>query len=218
MSRAMVESDETVSRMVLDVLRSRFESEERTGTHVSDLVFPRKSWISKRCPKTLSDEECLYFIAGRAHHEIVEGLIAEKRLTEVHLEWNGITGTVDAVSNEHPVEFKTTRAQSAYGTEGVPGHYLLQLGMYVAMMNPTAKTGEGTLLVLYLSQKNGIGRRRVPKLSSFTVKYDDLDHIRNLMTQRKAMVEGDTPPPVSLCEEWLCRACRYHKQECEGWA
>lgn len=218
MGSAIVEPDDALARMVLDVLRSRFEAEERSGTHVSDLLWPRQAWFAKRCPAIrLTDDECLYFIAGRAHHAIVESLIASEEAREVSIEWNGIQGTVDSIAG-NPIEFKTTRSQKQWDASEVPGHYILQLGMYCAMLSPEKGEGVGSLLILYLSTKREGWRRRrfVPKLVSFTIRYTDLQGVRDLMLARKAMLEGSEVPPTDICEPWLCRSCRFRNKECEG--
>jgi len=217
---AKVHTDDALSGRILHAVRERLQAEERSGIHVSDLVFPRKSWFTKHYPKPLLDEECLYFIAGRAHHEVVENLIASEEMREVKMEWNGIVGTVDCIEGDgYPVEFKTTRAVSPYTPETVPNHYILQLGMYVAMLNQGKNSGTGILVVLYLSQleRKFSGRRRsVPKLSAYPIHYADLDSLRGEMVLRKLMLEGPEAPPMNTCEPWLCRSCRYFENECEG--
>jgi len=225
MSDAIIEEDDTLAKLTLDVLRDRFAAEDSSGerapgTHVSDLIFPRKAWLGKHTPAVkLSDDECIYFIAGRAHHEIIEALIAEGKMREVKLEWNDIHGTVDAV-RETPVEIKTSRSGTDHDASEVPGHYILQLGMYCAMFVPEAKESIGTILILFLKVKKksifGGRQRQKPKLRSYTIRFQDLDHIRQVMLARKAMLEGDVAPPKDLCEPWLCGSCRFWHNECEG--
>lgn len=218
MGTAIIEEDDEVAKLVLRMLRERFENEERTGTHVSDLLFPRQAWLGRRYPVALTEEECLFFTAGRAHHEIVESLIADEEMREVKIEWNGIQGTVDSIRGG-PVEFKTTRAQKVYDASGVPGHYVLQLGMYCAMFSQGEKEGGGTLLILYLSTKRSavFGRKRtIPRLVSYAIRFTDLNQIRDLMSYRKALVEGSVAPPMDTCEPWLCRFCRFRNTYCDG--
>ncbi len=224
-----VVSDGIVASYVLDILGKKQEDDrKRTGVHVSDLIFPRKAWYSLKYPQTPTDEECLYFMIGRAHHGIMESLIATEQFREVEVKWNGITGTIDCLVGSDglvPVECKTTRSATMYNVNTLPMHYLRQLGMYVAMLRPDDKEGYGTLLILYLSirDREADGRWHfAPLLQSYTVHFRNLDAIRGSMIFRKAMLEAPIPPPLDTCEAWLCRSCRYYSrgrknsEYCEG--
>ena len=210
-----------LSTEVIEALRTSFKSEVRTGIHVSDLVFPRKAWMQRHFPNLdLSDDECLYFICGRAHHGIIENLIASDKMKEYGLEWNGVTGTVDIMKDTGiPVEFKTTRSAKQWSMKNLPSHYVRQLGYYVAMHNRDAPEGVGELLILYLARRERdfmLRERSRPVLKSYSITYPNLDLIRGEMLLRKAMVMQSFAPPVETCEKWMCLLCKFHQVECEG--
>lgn len=98
-----ISADDALAKHVLDMLREDYEKQERergSAVHVSDLIFPRRTWLSRNHPKPLTDEDLLYFTAGRAHHEIIEKMVSKDELREINVTYRGITGTIDCVVSD----------------------------------------------------------------------------------------------------------------------
>lgn len=217
-----VRVDNTLAESVLQMLRQDYERQQVVRgkeLHVSDLIFPRRSWLSVRHPKPLTDEDLLYFTAGRAHHEILEKMVAVGT-REVRVEYSGIVGSVDVLDvGGRPIEIKTTRVAEPYIPATVPSHFVLQLGCYSAMLNPGAPTGEGKLLIFYLGVKDRNKHlwRKLPQLVSFDIGDFDLDKIRAMMLRRKMLVTGDVIPSTETCSSRLCLFCKWYQDPCSGW-
>jgi hypothetical protein len=217
--------DKTLPDFVLRMLREDYERQEverGKDLHVSDLLFPRRTWLSARHPKPLTDEDLLYFTAGRAHHEILEKLIARAELREVRVEFDGIVGSVDVLDEggKMPIEVKTTRVATLYNTATVPSHFVLQLGCYAAMLNPDASVGEGKLLIFYMMGVKDRSKhlwRKLPQLASFDIGEIDLDKVRSMMLRRKMLVAGETIPSTETCGSRLCTFCKWYRDPCDGW-
>jgi hypothetical protein len=214
--------DNTLAERVLAMLRVDYERQQvQRGTecHVSDLVFPRRSWLSVRHPKPLTDEDLLYFTAGRAHHEIIEKMLATNATREVRVTYEGVIGSVDVMENGVPIEVKTTRVSVPYTTTTVPSHFVLQLACYAAMLNPDAPVGDGKLLIFYLGVKDREKHvwRKLPQLTSFDIGDIDLVKVRSLMLARKALLGKDTIPSTETCNSRLCPVCKWYKDPCDGW-
>lgn len=216
-------ADNSLADHILAMLREdnkSHDTERGDSVHVSDLVFPRRTWLGAHHPKPLTDFDLLYFTAGRAHHEIIEKLINKQEMREVKLDYRGIVGTVDALAADGtPVEVKSTRVKTPYVPSNVPDNFVTQLGMYSAMMNPEEQAGSGTILLFYLGIKeevNGVWRN-IPHLQSFRIDFTDLPKIRATMLYRKHLLTLDTIPSTETCSRGLCRVCKWHKAECDGW-
>ena len=217
--------DDTLAERVLKMLREdeeRRQVERGKELHVSDILFPRRTWLSKRYPKPLTDEDLLYFTAGRAHHEIVEKLISTEQTREVRVEYNGIVGSVDVLDDDSgiiktPIEVKSTRAVKPYVPATVPSNFVLQLTCYSAMLNPDASVGQGKLLVFYLGVKGKHLWRKLPHLSSFDIGGINLNRVRAMMDRRKVLVGGDSLPPTDTCSSRLCVFCKWYQDPCLGW-
>lgn len=216
-----IRADDALAERVLKALREDYEEqqvERGNAVHVSDLIFPRRTWLAKTSPKPMTDDDLLYFTAGRAHHEILENAVVHDHMREVRIEYRGIVGSVDVLDTDgSPVEVKTTRVKEMYIPTNVPDHFVTQLGCYVAMLNPEEQQGTAHLLVFYLGVKNKGTWRHTPKLKSFEIKYDNLPKIRLMMMSRKALLEGTAIPSTETCHSWLCRFCKWYGVECNGW-
>jgi CRISPR/Cas system-associated exonuclease Cas4 (RecB family) len=184
-------------------------SRPREGIHVSDLLFPRRAYFSRKHPEVeLTEEEVGRFIAGRGHHQIIQALTTSPEFREVPVRWEGISGHID-IYKEVPVEIKTTRAMKVAAKEELSPHYIEQLGMYCALAN----VKRGQLLLLHLGIREAGKQGMTPKLVVYDAAFDHLDAIRREMLERKdALVkalEGDDPKDIIPCPEWMCDGCKY---------
>ncbi|MCG2717236.1 MAG: PD-(D/E)XK nuclease family protein [Nanoarchaeota archaeon] len=205
-----IEDNDAYAKCLTDTLRVWLDK-PRNGIHVSDLLFPRATYFSKISPQPLTDKEVGYFVAGRAHHEVIEALAGNKRFRENTVTWNGIEGNIDFIENV-PVEIKTTRAQTVASPEKLNKHYLDQLGYYCAMTD----SNNGRLVIFYLGARETAsdGKRvMTPKFKVFDIKYPDLESIRKDMISRKDLLMNavKTKDFTSLpkCPEWKCGSCKY---------
>lgn len=205
-----IEDNEEYARKLTDTVRTWLDK-PRNGIHVSDLLFPRATYFSKISPQPLSDKEVGFFVAGRAHHEVIEALAGEKRFREQTVKWNGIEGNIDFIE-DIPTEVKTTRAQTVATPEKLSKHYLDQLGYYCAMMNSNI----GRLIIFYLGARETAsdGKRiMTPKFKVFDIKYPDLEMIKKEMLRRKDIlieaVETRNFNSLPKCPEWKCIDCKY---------
>ena len=89
--------------------QAKFEDRAREGYHVSDLLHPLKTYwtkIAKDVPPT--NEELLFWYAGRAHHSILEIALVSTDSEESIIDPDtGIIATPDMLALQG--EFKTTR-------------------------------------------------------------------------------------------------------------
>lgn len=184
------------------------DKERRLEVHVSDLLFPRKGYFGKTLYEPLTDPELGYFIAGRGHHAIIQALRATGEMSEVEVGWKGVKGTIDLLGDV-VIEIKTTRVRKKYTVETVPDHWMEQLGMYVAMVHPTSKEGNGILFVLYLMSAD---------FRCYRVTFENLPRIRKRIETKKmlldAAVKGGNHASLPLCPEWMCSPakCKFYRR------
>ena len=184
-------------------------SQPRKGIHISDLLFLRRAYFSRKHPEIeLTEEEIGRFIAGRGHHQIIQAMTASPEFREVPIEWSGISGHID-IYKEVPVEIKTTRAMKVARKEELSPHYIEQLGMYCALVH----INRGQLLLLHLGIREAGKQGMAPKLVVYDVYFDDLNAIRREMLVRKTALEKalgeDDPRDLEPCPEWMCDGCKY---------
>ena len=193
-----------------------FLRKPREGIHVSDLLFPLRTYMRETHPEVgLPDRDCGFFLAGQAHHSIFQVISTLPEYREVEVEFGGIRGHIDML-HDVPVELKTTRMMRVRTGKEIARdcpHYIRQLAYYAAM------TGRhrGQLWIFYLyAREKGSGRSAMtPQLRVYDVEFDDLDAIRSEMLERKdALVEalesGD-PSNLPPCPKWMCRSCRFRE-------
>ena len=66
----IIKRSKEMERKVLDKIKAHLERAPRSldKWHVSDLLYPRKSYFQRIDPKPMTDLQAMYFLAGRAHH------------------------------------------------------------------------------------------------------------------------------------------------------
>jgi len=145
----VTEIPELVPHM-MKALKTAFsrDNDTRTGLHVSDLVYClRKAWYRRQqnYRDDIDDNSILYFVRGRSLHDLLEKLYAQR---EVRVIYNGIKGTIDAITHDNKaVEIKTTKKL----WKNTPNdHHLKQLQYYLAMYN----TDIGILLYYEVHDNN----------------------------------------------------------------
>lgn len=198
------------------------------GWHVSDLLYPRKTFWRRTKPLPLTDEEALYFVAGHGHHHILEAILGPKikqdgRTDAGEFEKHGILFSPD-LRSPHPIEIKTSRAKyigaDREDPERVYEGYLKQLGSYQGLM----KSKAGELLVLFLNAvKDGTEKWKTkPQLRLYDVEVEPAEQkkitgwLLKRATDLTAAVKKKKVGELPLCPAWLCRDCAYFK-ECTPW-
>lgn len=191
-------------------LLSRFRAEEpRPNIHVSDLANPclRRAYYSKKGLAPATDEDLLLWLAGRAHHELMEG-----KLREIQLERDGITGTIDCLDNDTEsrvvAEFKTTRASSTKDVVGEYPWWLEQVMSYLRLFGDT----RARLYVLFL-----MGNWKPPtepQLKVYELTFTEKEIADNWaeMCRRRDTLVGSlnsSDPPLGPRQgmEWVCERC-----------
>ena len=76
-----IQRSKKMERKVLDKIKEHLSRAPRSldKWHVSDLLYPRKSYFGRVDPQPMTDMQAMYFTAGRAHHEIIEAMLGPKR-------------------------------------------------------------------------------------------------------------------------------------------
>lgn len=76
--------DKTIERKILDKIKEHLSRAPRSQDkwHVSDLLYPRKAYWQRVDPQPMTDLQALYFLAGRAHHGILEACLGPKETHE----------------------------------------------------------------------------------------------------------------------------------------
>lgn len=194
-------------------LKAHLENDERKpGVHVSDLIFPRKTFWRRIREHPLTDAEMGYFIAGRAHHQILQVLLEHPDFHEVPVELDEIHGTVD-IFGEDVIEIKTTRSPIVHHANKLPDHWLEQLGMYVSMVYPTSRKGVGYLVIFYLGVRS---EGNIPMLKAYKITFENLDAIREKMKLTRLLLQeavaSSNPVMIPYCPDWLCKKGK--KGEC----
>ena len=115
--------------MILERLHISFGRSNRTGIHISDLIYCLRKAFYSRQPdyvQVLKDDSILYFVRGRSLHDMIEKLFPNN---EVTIEYDEIIGNVDAIDGPIAVEIKTTKALR----RGPYDSNRMQLRYYMAM-------------------------------------------------------------------------------------
>ena len=189
---------------------------KRSGIHVSYLLMPRKRYFAEVVPRKPTRREIGYFLAGRAHEEVVMVATHLGRRRKVTGSWEGIGYEIDALATsgdgqETPTEFKTNRRPKVLEPSEVLAEYELaiaQLGSYVAAKKDR---GTGYLVEFHLKAQNEEERGdSEPRLVVYQIDWSDeeLESIRMWMRLRRDMIlealakRDHTILPQ--CPEWAC--------------
>lgn len=219
-----IERSPEMERKILDKIKAHLERAPRSKDrwHVSDLLYPRKSYWQRIDPQPMTDLQALYFTAGRAHHGILEACLGKwekpkgDRADAGEFEKHGIYYSPD-LRMPYPWEIKTSRAEKEppvlkKGFEG----YLKQLNKYQACMDDN----KGGLLVFYLGLRDGW--RKIPEIRFYKVLMSDAErkaevaNIKRIVADLNAAVKTKKHRKLELCPAWMCKDCPWF-QKCKPW-
>ena len=215
-----VKRNEEMEKEVYDACRKML-GKKREGIHVSDLLSPRRAFLAHMYGNRTSDKQVGMFIAGIAHHGIIESLVASWGDREVKGNMEGIFASIDCFRKDHPVEVKTSRA---WKVDKLSENYIDQLKMYCVMTGIV----KGHVLIFYLNvsmeieQSDGSWESyRGPKIICYDVDFTedelkekkaDMINNRNVLDEAKRTGDGTKLPKCPA--KWMCADCGY-KVECK---
>ncbi len=221
-----IRRSEKMERKILDKMKEYLTRAPRSqdNWHVSDLLYPRKAVLGRLDPQPMTDLQAMYFIAGRAHHGILEACLGpRKKPGEKRADAGEYTGPDGIYYSPdlrmpYPWEIKTSRSEYTpkdleKGFEG----YLKQLHQYQACM----KDDRGGLLVFYLGLKDGRWKR--PAIRFYQVLLTAKERAAKILWMKKTaalMTKAKKSKDVSkldLCPAWMCRECPWFKKKCKPW-
>ena len=198
-------------------LKTAILSEEREGTHVSDLLQIRQAYWKRVCPLPPNDDEVGFWLAGKAHHyflvQAVTGINDSQEASLIDIE-TGIHYSPDLL--ELKGEFKTSRWAILPTTEEqaikAVSTYIPQCRAYAALMN----TLNWNLYVFYLTALDFKTRRKIPRLKAYTFEFtnEELQEERDGLRIRSALLDTAVRELVfeslPLCSEFLCFRMQGH--------
>ena len=201
---------------LVGVLLQKFRAEApRLGIHISDLANPclRRVYCAKKGLAPATDEDLLLWLAGKAHHSLLEG-----KLREIELERDDIIGTIDCIDEERIItEFKTTRASLSKNVLEEYTFWREQLMGYCYLYGDT----RARLFVLHLLGDWGKSKF-LPALRAYELEFTEKELNENwkeLLRRKDILIESlnnsilPLGPQKSM--EWACERCSARKI-CEG--
>jgi len=223
-----IERDAVAENEIFDRLRESITSEERTGIHLSDLLYPRKRYWGEIRPLPPTNDEIMYWLTGKGHETVF--IRVGKFKPGVPTEWNGIVYTTD-VYEGYPVEIKTRRGWVAKDGEESDrySNYIEQLRGYCACSNNT----KGHLIVWALTQ-GGDDRSKATKpiMQVYRVDFshreltderlrllDRRDKLRLALSKILTLAGNVTYPKeahkdLPPCPDWMCGVSRKNAPVC----
>jgi CRISPR/Cas system-associated exonuclease Cas4 (RecB family) len=231
---------QTYLNLLIKSLENKYNNENRTGVHVSDLVLcPRKAVFRKVDPQPLKMEELGYYTSGRAIHEAIQTLaqhyndenfrsalenakfgekcvIPKGRFEEEKLvEWNGIEGHIDLFDSENrvPIECKSTRLKDIKEPNK---HHVKQLKAYMAFLG----LHKGSILYQLLLNSDG------KPFEEFEIEMEDEEAkelLQTLLLDKELYLEALEKKDPMIARgvvndkdlSWLCRNCPHLKECCD---
>ncbi|MHA1786747.1 MAG: CRISPR-associated protein Cas4 [Candidatus Thorarchaeota archaeon] len=199
-------------QFLLEALHKSFarSGEERTGIHVSDLVYClKKAWHRRQegHEEELTDDSVMYFVRGRSLHDMIERLPVFGK-NEYRVLHEDVKGTIDAVGLENSrtegmiFEIKTTKK---LWNDTPTHHNTTQLRYYMAMYN----TQIGYLLYYEMFTN----RLRPFK---FVATQEQLEGtLKEISAKNKllklALEKGDVSILPKADESWECNFCEFEQ-------
>lgn len=213
-----IHRNEKLEQQINERSREFLEKQDRApGIHVSSLLTPRKYYFQQIDPLPLTDRDIGFFIAGRAHHEVVLAIMhkqdkvgdAPEAQSKV---WKEISYTPD-YSLGFLAEIKSTRKQSEPNWNDMDAlireykHYLNQLKMYMAVEDKE----KAALIVFYISLRHDDANKTTfPTIRTYTVTLSptEREEIRKEMVRGKNLINKALKLKdhsiLPLCPIWMC--------------
>lgn len=213
-----IHRNKNLERQIMDRGREFLESRERAeGIHASSLLQPRLHYFRTLKPMPLSDKEVGFFIAGRAHHEVILAVMKKakeigEKADEGSSEWKGIHYSPDYRLG-FLAEIKSSRRQHAPPDNDEEAlkeeydNYLNQLAQYMAV----EQQHRASLIIFYISMRHDDANKTTyPEIHCYdvTMTASELDTVRREMLAKKALLEKALKTKkhtiLPLCPAWMC--------------
>lgn len=181
-----------------------YESEQREGVHVSDLLLClRQPELMKEYPPSWDMITLFRFTVGRALEKAVFKLILPQSTRELEVSEGGIEGHIDFGGDPHDWECKLTWSKPPSEPEDLLDDkfwWFEQMATYAIMRRRT----ECKLAVLYLFP--------IPRLACYLVSWerDELGDMWRIMQSRMSYMIGKRDGvgyPKRTPHTWLCKGC-----------
>ena len=205
----LIEDGSPYREKLLKLLEEEY-SQERGGTHVSDLILCIREQVFRKLePQAIDERDLASYALGEGAHVALQRL-AEKgsAMAEKEVEVGGVIGTIDLFDGV-PIEIKTVRSDD----DSVRPFHVTQLKYYMSMTNSNVG------ILLYLMVNN---RGRPFRFRTVTLNDSELTQVR-VEIESRAKVFNDAvstknpfgAPHVKkdLNLVWKCSYCKY-SQKC----
>lgn len=191
-------------------LQKNYESNDRTGTHVSDLLLCLRQPILAKQNKPNWETQTLFrFTMGRSLEKSFFQDVIPEATKELEVEKNGIVGHIDFAGEKFDYECKLTwsrEPKEQYLEQDFKPYWLDQAGAYTHMRGRTSMR----FIVCYLNP--------VPRLRCYEINWEEheLEDLWNSFIRKKIYVDkkvSNNELPMRTVEDWLCKGCPY-KEVC----
>lgn len=201
-------------------LKNKFDTEVRSGTHVSDIIMCiRKNALRRIEPVPTTMKELNFFTSGRAIGDAIQQLSkysAGKFIIEHEVEMDGIVAHIDLYDSEHniPIECKSMRVKEIKpdgdGVVRPKPHHLEQIKNYMTMVD----SDTGYLLYQFLMHFDETPFAEFEV--HMTKEERELQKLRmksNQIIFERAVASKDGMIADPVIEDktlnWLCNSCPY---------
>jgi hypothetical protein len=217
--------DKQTEQLLFAKFREHLGRHERTGVHVSDLLNPLIAYWKRKKPLPLTDDECLYFLGGIAHHTMVEAALDTKEQSFLDEE-SGVTYSPDLY--ELRGEIKTTRSEKIPESEEEAkrkfADYIKQCRMYATLMGVNTYK----LIINYHAVTERVSQfytSRKPRMRVYTLTFTanellkERARINSLSESFRQALVTDNLSSLPLCAAWKCYEVVEGKKigKCQWW-
>ena len=205
----LLEEGSPYKEKLLKLLGAEY-SKDRSGTHVSDLLYCIREQVFRKLePKPITDRELSSFAFGEGAHLAVQRLATTGvSLAEKEVVLDGVIGTIDLFDSV-PIEIKTVRSKD----DSVRSFHITQLKYYMTMVNSNV----GVLFYLMVNDFYNPFRFRTLTLSTEELGNikeeikERADKFNLAMASKNAFLAPHIKKDKSLV--WKCSYCKY-RQPC----
>lgn len=193
-------------------LQNNYKSNDRTGTHVSDLILClRQSVLARTNQPKWEDQTLFRFTMGRSLETTFWRDIIQEEYShftqELEVEKDGVVGHIDFGGEFYDYECKLTwgrEPKDEYLEKDFKEYWLDQAGAYTYMRGRTSMR----FIVGYINP--------VPRLRCYQVTWteEELQDLWDSLIRKKLYVEKKTSLgqlPMRTVETWLCKGCPYNE-------
>jgi len=193
-------------------LQKNYESEPRTGMHVSDLTLCLRQTALSRLHQPVWDHTTLFrFTMGRSMEKSFFSDLLPESTQEMSVEKDGIVGHIDFAGEEIDYECKLTWGKEPTSIDKLFAdkfYWVEQAGAYTHMRDRT----EMNFVVCFLNP--------IPRLRSYRLTWEEyeLEDLWGKFLEKKEYIEvkkSKDELPMKTPLTWLCRGCSY-KEVCDG--